>query len=80
MELRRLVQVLTAQGRLARWMLTALPLVLLLPLIINPDWLDPLLRTNVGQAFLVLCGPDAHRGSSSIKKSSRSRSRTWASN
>jgi tight adherence protein B len=55
MELRRLVQVLTAQGRMARWILTALPLVLVgFMLVINPDWLDPLFETTMGRASLVL--------------------------
>ncbi len=55
MEIRRLIQVLTAQGRLARWVLTGLPLVLVgFLMVINPDWLDPLTATNVGRAFLVL--------------------------
>lgn len=55
MEIRRLIRVLTAQGRLARWVLTGLPLVLVAFLMfINPDWLDPLTATNVGRAFLVL--------------------------
>ena len=39
----------------ARWVLTALPLVLVgFLMVINPDWLDPLTATNVGRAFLVL--------------------------
>ena len=55
MEIRRLIRVLTAQGRLARWVLTALPLVLVgFLLFINPDWLDPLTETNIGRGFLVL--------------------------
>lgn len=55
MEIRRLIQVLTAQGRLARWVLTGLPIVLVVLLqLINPGWLDPLTGTNIGRAFLVL--------------------------
>jgi tight adherence protein B len=55
MEIRRLIKVLTAQGRLARWILTGLPLVLVgFLLLINPDWLTPLTSTNIGRAFLVL--------------------------
>ncbi|CAN5175398.1 hypothetical protein BH09ACT13_BH09ACT13_10090 [soil metagenome] len=54
-ELQRLVAVLTAQGRLARWILTALPLCLVgFLLVVNPDWLDPLFETNAGRASLVL--------------------------
>jgi tight adherence protein B len=55
MELRRLVKVLTAQGRMARWILTALPIVLAgWILVINPDWLDPLFETNLGRFALVM--------------------------
>jgi tight adherence protein B len=55
MELRRLVRVLTAQGRLARWILTALPIVLAgWILVINPDWLDPLFQTTFGIFSLVM--------------------------
>jgi VWFA-related protein len=55
MELRRLVKVLTAQGRLARWILTALPVVLAAwILVINPHWLDPLFQTTFGVISLVM--------------------------
>jgi tight adherence protein B len=54
MELRRLVKVLTAQGRLARWILIALPVVLAgWILVINPSWLDPLFQTGLGRLSLV---------------------------
>ncbi|HEY4620747.1 MAG TPA: type II secretion system F family protein, partial [Gaiellaceae bacterium] len=54
MEIRRLVRVLTAQGRLARWVLTAMPLVLVaFILFVNPDHLDPLFDRAIGRAFLV---------------------------
>lgn len=69
MEIRRLIRVLTAQGRLARWVLTALPLVLVAFLLfINPDWLDPLTATNIGRAFLVLWALMLIAGSIIIKK------------
>jgi tight adherence protein B len=69
MEIRRLIQVLTAQGRLARWVLTALPLVLVgFLLVINPDWLDPLTGTNIGRAFLVLWALMLIAGSITIKR------------
>jgi tight adherence protein B len=55
MELRRLVKVLTAQGRMARWILTVLPIALAgWILVINPDWLDPLFETNLGRVSLVM--------------------------
>ena len=69
MEIRRLIRVLTAQGRLARWVLTALPLVLVAFLLfINPDWLDPLTDTNIGRGFLVLWAVMLIAGSITIKK------------
>ena len=53
-EIRRLVRVLTAQGRMAQMVLSALPLVLTgAILLLNRDYLDPLFSTRVGQAFLV---------------------------
>jgi tight adherence protein B len=53
MELRRLVRVLTAQGRIARYILTAIPVVLLLFFFsVNPVWLEPLWETNVGRFAL----------------------------
>ena len=69
MEIRRLIRVLTAQGRLARWVLTALPLVLVgFLLFINPNWLDPLTDTNIGRGFLVLWAVMLIAGSITIKK------------
>src|SRR5262249_48785513 len=54
-ELRRLVRVLTAQGKMARWILTALPVVLAgFILVINPSWLDPLFNNIIGNVALVL--------------------------
>ena len=55
MELRRLVQTLTAQGRMARWIVSLLPAFLLLAImVINPDYADPLWHRTVGQIALVL--------------------------
>jgi tight adherence protein B len=53
-DLRRLVRTLTTQGRLSRWILTALPigLALILP-VLNPGYLDPLLHRTAGQVLLV---------------------------
>jgi tight adherence protein B len=69
MEIRRLIRVLTAQGRLARWILTLLPIVLVgFLLVINPAWLDPLKDTNIGRAFLVLWVVMLIAGSIVIKK------------
>jgi len=55
MEIRRLVQTLTAQGRMARWIVSLMPVVLVvLILLIFPRYLDPLLHETFG--ILVLCG------------------------
>jgi tight adherence protein B len=50
MELKRLVRVLTAQGRIARYILTGIPIVLLgFFFWVNPTWLEPLWTDPVGQ-------------------------------
>jgi tight adherence protein B len=55
MELKRLVRVLTAQGRIARYILTAIPVCLLLFFFwINPEWLEPLWTETVGQFALFM--------------------------
>jgi len=54
MELQRLVTVLTAQGRIARYILTAIPIFLLgFFLLVNPVWLEPLWQTTVGNVAMV---------------------------
>ncbi len=69
MEIRRLIRVLTAQGRLAGWVLTGLPLALVgFLLVLNPDWLDPLTETNLGRAFLVLWALMLIAGKITIKR------------
>jgi tight adherence protein B len=69
MELRRLVKVLTAQGRLARWILIALPIVLAgWILVINPHWLDPLFQTGLGRLSLVAWAVMLIIGSWMLKK------------
>jgi len=53
MELKRLVRVLTAQGRIARYILTAIPVVLLLFFFwVNAEWLSPLWDTTAGNFAL----------------------------
>jgi tight adherence protein B len=55
MELRRLVNVLTAQARISRWILTGLPIFVLVALMFSGgDYLDPLLHRTIGQVFLVI--------------------------
>jgi tight adherence protein B len=51
--LRRLVQTLTAQGRMSRWVLTAIPVVLLLAIsALNPDYVAPLYSETLGRLLL----------------------------
>jgi tight adherence protein B len=53
-ELRRLVKTLTAQGRLSRWIVSALPLALLLILLsANSHYLHPLVVHTFGKVLLV---------------------------
>jgi tight adherence protein B len=53
-DLRRLMRTLTAQGRLARWILTALPVAVGLGMwLLQGDAMKPLLTTNTGQILLV---------------------------
>jgi Flp pilus assembly protein TadB/Mg-chelatase subunit ChlD len=53
MELKRLVRVLTAQGRIARYILTGIPIVLLLFFFwVNGEWLEPLWNTTTGNFAL----------------------------
>jgi tight adherence protein B len=55
MELRRLVDVLTAQARISRWILTSLPIFVLLALMFSGgDYLDPMLSSLIGRIALVL--------------------------
>jgi tight adherence protein B len=54
MELRRLVDVLTAQARISRWILTLLPLFVLFSLFMTGgDYLDPMLSSLLGKIALV---------------------------
>jgi tight adherence protein B len=54
-DLRRMVLTLTAQGRLSRWVVTALPIALLLVItLINRDYVAPLYTTSGGHLMLVL--------------------------
>jgi tight adherence protein B len=55
MELRRLVDVLTAQARISRWILTGLPIFVLVALAFTGgDYLDPMTSTLVGKIALVV--------------------------
>lgn len=68
-ELRRLVKTLTAQGRMSRWVVTALPVVLLLFIsLLNPTYLHPLFHTTVGLIMFFVAVLMVTAGSWFIKK------------
>ena len=69
MELRRLVEVLTAQARISRWILTSLPIFVLLALVFTGgDYLQPMFDSLVGKIALVVGGIMVIIGSLWIKK------------
>jgi tight adherence protein B len=56
-ELRRLIRTLTAQGRLARWIVSLLPILLMVAiLIISPGYLHPMFTHTGGLIALVIGG------------------------
>jgi len=68
-ELRRMVQSLTAQGRLSRWVVSAIPVVLLLFItIVNPSYAEPLYTEPLGRLLLIVAGVLIVSGSLVIKK------------
>ena len=68
-EIERLVRTLTAQGRLSRWILSLLPVfVLVMILLINPDHLQPLFHQLAGQIALVMAVIMVVIGSTIINK------------
>jgi tight adherence protein B len=68
-ELRRMIQTLTAQGRLSRWIVSALPVALLVAIsIINPAYTEPLLVTTGGRLMLLFAAVMLVAGSLVIKK------------
>jgi tight adherence protein B len=68
-ELQRTVQTLTAQGRMSRWVLTALPVFILLAItVINPGYISIMYDTTGGRVALVLSGISVICGSFVIKR------------
>lgn len=68
-DLRRLVRTLTAQGRMARWILTALPVgVALFLWSLQPTLMSPLLHTTGGQFALVIASLMVLSGSLIIQR------------
>lgn len=68
-ELRRLIKTLTAAGRMSRWVVTALPLVLILAItLLNPGYLDPLFSHTSGRILFVFAALLVVTGSLVIKR------------
>jgi tight adherence protein B len=68
-DVRRLVKTLTAQGRMARWIVSGLPVVLLgFISVIDPAYSKPLLVTTAGQVALAAATVMIIAGSLVIKK------------
>jgi tight adherence protein B len=68
-ELRRTVQTLTAQGRMSRWVLTLLPIFLLLAItLINPGYMNVMYDSSFGRVLLILAGISIASGSLVIKR------------
>jgi len=56
-ELRRMVKTLTAQGRMSRWVVSLLPVALLVVILaINPRYVQPLFDHSSGRILLVVAG------------------------
>jgi tight adherence protein B len=68
-ELRRMVQTLTAQGRMSRWIVSALPVGLLAVItLLNPGYTEPLFRTSGGRLVLLFAALLVVMGSYVIKR------------
>lgn len=68
-DLRRLIRTLTAQGRLSRWIITALPPgVLLLVTVLNPGYTKPLYTTTTGNILLAVAAGMVALGSMVIQR------------
>jgi tight adherence protein B len=68
-DLRRLIKTLTAQGRMARWILTLLPVFLAIVLtLLNPSYMRPLFATTPGQVLVAVATVMVVTGSLVIKR------------
>jgi tight adherence protein B len=68
-DVRRIVRTLTAQGRMARWILTALPPVTAFGFyLIEPAVMSPLLHSTFGQLLLVVAAGMVAAGSFAIQR------------
>ena len=68
-DLRRLIKTLTAQGRMARWVLTLLPVFLAIAItLLNPAYMRPLFTTTPGQVMIAIAAVMVITGSLVIKR------------
>ena len=68
-DLKRLIQTLTMQGRMSRWIVSALPIVIVLAVRLeNPHYFHPLVSTTGGKVVLGFAAAWAVAGSFAIKK------------
>ncbi len=68
-ELRRLVKTLTTQGRMSRWVVSLLPIVLFFVInLINPDYMKPLYEHSSGRVLIVVAVAMVFAGSYVIKR------------
>jgi Flp pilus assembly protein TadB/Mg-chelatase subunit ChlD len=68
-DLKRLIQTLTMQGRMSRWIVSALPIAIILLLQLeNPHYLHPLLASTAGKVVFILAAAWAVAGSFVIKR------------
>jgi tight adherence protein B len=68
-EIRRLVRTLTAQGRMARWILTGLPVfVTVFLFIFHPDVMRHFFASGIGQVLLVIAAAMVTAGSLVIRR------------
>jgi tight adherence protein B len=68
-ELRRLIRTLTAAGRMSRWVVSSLPVVLVLAIsFLNPNYLKPLFAHTSGRILLVFAALLVISGSLVIKR------------
>jgi tight adherence protein B len=67
--LQRMIKTLTAQGRMSRWVVSALPVALLAIItLINPEYMAPLYEEPIGRVLLVVAGGMVVTGSLVIKR------------
>ena len=68
-ELKRLVKSLTAQGRMSRWVLTLLPVGLMIAIaLLNREYIEPLFVETLGRVMLIVAAVMVTMGSLVIKK------------